>query len=401
MGVKGIRRAMVVAVAIGGAASSVSPTFAGDPPMSPTQVDSHADYLAITVEAEANLEADDRWVLTEPNTPAQENDPDGNHSDLAVGNAYLELLPDWRVKHDSEIPDDAPPFFWGVPGNGPEARYGIDFPEPGRYHVHFRMFSTGTEDNGMHVGIDGGWPESGMRVQSCSAGRGWSWSSKQRGSGGSHCGIPKTIWLTVESAGLHTVTMSPREDGVEVDRFMLIKDRSDNTRICSPQDSGEVSCRNGRIETADEFVDLDVSFVDAPETATVGEKVELFATVRNADLFDTATDIDVTLDIDPDHWKILGFGPLCELADTGLRCTIDEMEPSGSDEGERLRITLEAQLEGLHALEASAVAAESDDDPENDVARGTAPSSATTSLTPWRGCACATPSACPSIASLS
>ena len=42
--------------------------------------------------------------------------------------------------------------------------YPVYFNNPGRYYVWVRAYSTGTEDNGLHVGLDGTWPELGQRL---------------------------------------------------------------------------------------------------------------------------------------------------------------------------------------------------------------------------------------------
>lgn len=41
----------------------------------------------------------------------------------------------------------------------------VFFHSPGEYIVWVRVFSTRAEENGLHVGIDGTWPESGQRIQ--------------------------------------------------------------------------------------------------------------------------------------------------------------------------------------------------------------------------------------------
>jgi len=217
-----------------------------------------SEYIYIGVEAEDAEYKNERWVLTEPGTPTLENDPDGNHSDQASGSQYLELLPDIRVTHDD--PMGPPTAYWGQAGTGPDADYVVNFPEAGRYYVHARAYSTGTEDNGIHFGINGTWPVSGRKMQFCSAGkRAWWWSSAQRDAGGNGaCGTEKTIWLDIEEPGEHTVSISAREDGFEIDRFALIKDLSNNTRICSPVNVYGVNCRNGSIGSADEIVDMQV-----------------------------------------------------------------------------------------------------------------------------------------------
>ena len=191
------------------------------------------EYIAIDFDAESFSSSDERWVLTVPGTAQTADDPDPNHSDLAIGNAYLELLPDIRVTHAD--PTSPPVAFWSNPGIGPTLEYEVDFPEAGRYHVHVRALSTGTEDNGIYVGLNDEWPASGLRLQFCTAGQGWRYSSRQRDSGNNGpCGVEKTIWVTVENPGLNTVKFSAREDGFEIDHVMLIKDKSNNTRVLQP-----------------------------------------------------------------------------------------------------------------------------------------------------------------------
>jgi len=89
-----------------------------------------SEYIYIGVEAEDHTQKDERWVTTTPTTPTEENDPDGNHSDQASGSTYLELLPDMRVTHEDTF--GPPAAYWGQGGQGPEAHYQVNFPEPGR-----------------------------------------------------------------------------------------------------------------------------------------------------------------------------------------------------------------------------------------------------------------------------
>ena len=97
------------------------------------------------------------------------------------------------------------------------------FNNPGKYYVWVRAHSTGSEDNGVHVGIDGEWPESGLRMQWCEGKNQWTWASKQR-TEEQHCGVPGQIFLEVNEAGLHTISFSMREDGFEMDKFVLSKE---------------------------------------------------------------------------------------------------------------------------------------------------------------------------------
>ena len=328
------------------------------------------DYAAVIFEGEDTVERDERWVLTEPGTPAQENDPDGNHSDGASGSAYLELLPDVRVTHTD--PWGPPAAYWGEPGAGPMLSYEAQFPEPGRYHVHIRAYTTGTEDNGIHVGLDGEWPESGARIQVCAAGEeDWRWSSRQRYAGGSPCGVDKSVWLTVEKAGAGTVMFSAREDGFEIDRVMLIKDRSGGTRVCSPlfDQPDEIGCSDGNIPVSDERVDLAVALTVSEARIEPGETVEVAATLRNEDVLDEASDVRLRFDLDPDQWRVRSIDWRCSSEAEDIVCALENLGPRASGDETILELALQALAEGVHRIEVVANASEQDDDTRNDRVR--------------------------------
>lgn len=144
-----------------------------------------------------------------------------NHSNSASGSAYLEALPDTRVTHDDELIVEEN--FFPVAGTGGTVSYKVNIATPGKYYVWVRAFSTGSEDNGVHVGLDGEWPESGARMQWCEGKNQWTWSSAQRVPE-NHCGIPQKITLDIKQKGEHYITFSMREDGFEFDKFILTKD---------------------------------------------------------------------------------------------------------------------------------------------------------------------------------
>lgn len=144
-----------------------------------------------------------------------------NHSNSASGSAYLEALPDTRVTHDDELIVDEN--FFPVAGTGGTVSYKVNITTPGKYYVWVRAYSTGSEDNGLHVGLDGEWPESGARIQWCEGKNTWTWSSAQRVPE-NHCGIPQKITLDIKQKGEHYITFSMREDGFEFDKFILTKD---------------------------------------------------------------------------------------------------------------------------------------------------------------------------------
>ena len=338
-----------------------------------------SEYIYIGFEAEDHITKDDRWVTTTPSTPTEENDPDGNHSDQAGGSTYLELLPDIRVTHEDEF--GPPTAFWGSGGQGPGAEYLVDFPEPGRYYVHARVYSTGTEDNGMHIGINGSWPDSGQRMQFCTASkRAWTWGSAQRDAGGNgSCGTEKTIWIDVPSAGVHTFNISAREDGFELDRLALIKDLSGNTRVCSPTTLTGVNCKNGSIESADGFVDMRVLLsaetvgadpeVDQPIPTEVvqGEAINLTAVVENLDGFDTAHDIVLTLSPAPGDWNMVDIDSRCSAVGDEFECTLSQLHPTAPNENVSFVFTMQALVDGDRQINASILSSDMDDTPANDV----------------------------------
>jgi hypothetical protein len=180
----------------------------------------------VVVEAE-DFDAVDRqdhrtWYLTTTDTtPDVKPDPDPNHAGGAVGGAYLELLPDTRRTHDDPLVNGVS--FSNVAGQCSVLYYPVIFTEAGRYYVWVRMCCTGSEDNGLHVGLDGEWPVSGQRMQWTGKHGEWQWDSRQR-TAQQHSGEPGKIWLDVNKPGLHTIMFSMREDGFEFDRFLLTKE---------------------------------------------------------------------------------------------------------------------------------------------------------------------------------
>jgi hypothetical protein len=163
------------------------------------------------------------WHLTSArHTPAETPDGDPPHLEGASGGAYLEILPDTRRTHDDRLIHGEN--FSNQPGRLGVLHYKIHLNNPGRYYVWARAYSTGPEDNGLHVGLNGEWPASGQRLQWCEGKNGWRWESKQR-TEQVHCGEPHLIYLDIPAAGEHEIQFSMREDGFEFDKFILTKDR--------------------------------------------------------------------------------------------------------------------------------------------------------------------------------
>ena len=143
-----------------------------------------------------------------------EPDGDSNHVAGASGGAYLEILPDTRRTHGDKLIRGEN--FSPAPGKMAVLHYNVHFSNPGRYYVWVRAFSTGSEDNGLHVGINGQWPE--PAVSACSgvmARHSWRWDSKQR-TEEQHCGERYKIFIDVAQPGTHTISFSMRDDGFAV-----------------------------------------------------------------------------------------------------------------------------------------------------------------------------------------
>lgn len=148
-----------------------------------------------------------------------------NHTTKASGAKYIEALPDTRVTHDDVL--IAGENFFPLPGFGGVVSYKVKLKSAGKYYVWVRAFSSGPEDNGLHVGINENWVESGQRIQLCEGKDEWTWSSAQRVPE-NHCGVSNTIFLEFNKKGDHIISFSMREDGFEFDQFLLTKNKNFN-----------------------------------------------------------------------------------------------------------------------------------------------------------------------------
>ena len=135
-------------------------------------------------------------------------------------NGYAIVIPDTRRSHDDELIRGEN--FTNIGGQMAILSYDVEFPDAGRYFLWVRTHAMGSEDNGIHAGINGEWPESGARVQYCEGRGRWFWDSRQR-THDHHCGVRGGLWLDVPTAGKHRVEFSMREDGFSMDSFYLTR----------------------------------------------------------------------------------------------------------------------------------------------------------------------------------
>lgn len=158
------------------------------------------------------------WHITSSKSaPDIKPDADPAHVAGASGGAYLEILPDSRASHNHKMVHEEN--FTDTPGALTVVHYKVHINTPGRYYVWVRSFSTGSEDNGVHVGLDGQWPESGQRWQTVNK-KEWAWDCKQR-TEQVHIGVPMQLFLDIGKAGGHEIMFSLREDGFEMDKLIL------------------------------------------------------------------------------------------------------------------------------------------------------------------------------------
>ncbi len=180
------------------------------------------------------------WHITSSqNAPVVKPDSDPAHVAGASGGAYVEILPDTRATHGDKLIQGEN--FSGAAGKMAVAYYKVHITTPGRFYVWVRSYSTGSEDNGVHVGLDGAWPASGQRWQTVQK-RQWAWDCKQR-TEEQHTGVPMQLFLDIEKRGEHEIMFCLREDGFEMDKFVLARDKE-----FRPQGTGpEVKVKSGKL----------------------------------------------------------------------------------------------------------------------------------------------------------
>jgi hypothetical protein len=191
-------------------------------------------FIAVEAEDFYSQELDQvrKWYRIDENYNNNiQPDIDGIHLASASGNAYMEILPDTRTSHDDKLVRGEN--FSNKPGKIGVINYKVKFNTPGKYYVWVRCYATGTEDNGIHVGLNGEWVKSGQRMQWCKSQNTWTWDSKQR-TKEEHCGIEKQIYLEIPKAGIHTISFSMREDGFEFDKWIMSKEYDISDKIQSP-----------------------------------------------------------------------------------------------------------------------------------------------------------------------
>ncbi|MDG6099919.1 hypothetical protein EXU34_20880 [Alteromonas sp. ZYF713] len=230
------------------------------------------------IEAEhysAQYKADTRrWIVfnSQSNNAHGLADSDKAHLEDVSNNAYIELLPDTRTNHYEPLVHDVN--FSASPGTVAVLTYPVYFDVPGKYFVWARAYSSGSEDNGLHVGLNNDWPSSSQRLQLCEGKNKWTWSSNQRKKD-NHCGTPNTIWLDIPESGVHNITLSMREDGFELDKIILTKDADYKPEGIGPNETRYIASP----------LPLKETFVDVQEYSLILEAHQTFKSVGDVPFY--------------------------------------------------------------------------------------------------------------------
>ncbi len=156
--------------------------------------------------------------------PSVGRDIDAPNFATASGGASIEVLPD---EGNNGLPVIDGVNFSDPPGQMAIVSYRIQITNPGRYYIWSRAYGTDGDDNSLHYGIDGTWPETSTRSWTFAGQKKWQWANRHRKN-------PGKIYFDIPTAGTKVVMISMREDGCELDQFVLTTD----VNWTPPQDEG-------------------------------------------------------------------------------------------------------------------------------------------------------------------
>jgi hypothetical protein len=224
----------------------------------------------LIVEAEAffnqtNTEKRAWHITSASHAPNVGRDIDAPHFSDAGSGAYIEVLPDTGNDPVGPVAGES---ISDKGGAMAVASYRVHFTHPGRYYIWVRASGTDGDDNTLHFGMNGEWPETSVKMHHGGGGK-WGWACRHR----QHKG---KLWLEVPNAGPQVIQLSMREDGCEVDRFIL----TTNENFVAPTDAGpEVKLKSGSLP----------DFSAAKSTAADGETLVIEAESAAADGWELAT----------------------------------------------------------------------------------------------------------------
>lgn len=189
-----------------------------------------------------------RWFINGGgHAPTTHPDPDPVMVTDASNGMYVEALPDTFVHNHERGVDGAN--IGLAPGAIAVLHYPVHFTKPGRYYIWTRMRSNDDEDNTFNAGIDDTWPASARCLQFPKLKKVWWWGGVIRDARGPSYPHHRA-YLDVPAAGIYTIMYSMREDGSELDKFLLTLDG----RMGAPEGGGPAASafKTGGLSTAKE-----------------------------------------------------------------------------------------------------------------------------------------------------
>jgi hypothetical protein len=161
-------------------------------PPGPNPVVQSADLIVF-------IEAED-YALKEPkNGVSWTLDTTAGYS----GAGALRALPNTGASHSSSYETDSP-----------RLDYNVDFTQTGTYHVWVRGWASNSDDDRVHVGIDGAGTSTADRIDGFTDAWQWSRSTRDR----------DDATLDVTTTGPHTINVWMYRDGFRIDAILLTLD---------------------------------------------------------------------------------------------------------------------------------------------------------------------------------
>jgi hypothetical protein len=131
----------------------------------------------------------------------------------------------WTAKDDI-LDDSGPGAMQATPDNGtnitssitstsPELGYRVNFTKTGTHYIWIRGYTTASENNSVHTGLDGAVPGTSDNIETNTFNT-WVWIKDSRDGG--------RATLNVGTTGLHTFSLYMREDGFVADKVVLTTD---------------------------------------------------------------------------------------------------------------------------------------------------------------------------------
>lgn len=185
--------------------------------------------FAVTYAPPVPFEEQNGLVVIEAEHPQADYQKGGNFwefeasQDGKSGDGYFVAGPDAAKVRDTDYVQ-----------NAPELQYKIQIQNPGTYYVWIRGYAPDGGSDSINVGLDGQAIDTSDRINFWPAGK-WLWTNQTQDKDAA--GKPLKAVITVSSAGIHTLNVWMREDGLIFDKILLTKDPNFVPKDLGPNES--------------------------------------------------------------------------------------------------------------------------------------------------------------------